>query len=153
MRTSLVLSVSSLVLLVAGSASAQDASLPPGSGSVTLSAGFSPDPQTVAITAGGGIQATMPGCAGWIADAADYELTYTAGSFPLNIYFVGDGDTTLVINGPDGSWYCADDTNGVNPGVSFAAPMSGVYDIWVGGYAEGSFVPGTLSISEVAPSW
>ncbi len=140
--------------LVASGAFAQDLSAPATYGRTSLSAGFTPDPTVVSIVTGGNsVQVTQPGCTGWILNAPDYELTYEAGSWPLNIYFKGDGDTTILINGPDGSWHCNDDANGFNPHVSFPTPMSGVYDIWVGTYSQGGGAVGTLNISELAPQW
>lgn len=141
-----------VVSLAAGAASAQDYSQPATYGTVSLETGFSPDPTNVSVVAGGGLAAPN-GCAGKIANAPDYELTYTAGStFPLNIYVTSDADTTLVINGPDGQWHCNDDANGVNPHVNFATPATGVYDIWVGTYGDAT-APAVLHISELAPSW
>ena len=145
--------VLSFAALATVSAAAQDASLPASFATLELSNGFTPDPTEVSVVAGGAVQVTAPGCSGYIADAPDVELTYAAGSWPLNIYYIGDGDATLVINGPDGSWICNDDANGFNPAVSIATPGSGVYDIWVGTYAANGGVSGTLKISEVAPQW
>src|SRR5690606_4508404 len=61
-----------------------------------------------------------------------------------------DSDTTLVVNGPDGLWYCDDDSNGgLNPQVTFSSPRSGTYHIWVGTF-NGGMTSATLYISEVA---
>jgi hypothetical protein len=60
-----------------------------------------------------------------------------------------DSDTTLVINGPDGRWYCNDDANGVNPAFRFASPRSGQYDVWVGTYSNSGLRPARLFISEL----
>src|SRR5690606_5796329 len=88
-------------------------------------------------------------CRGYIATAPDYQISYTAGStYPLIISVLSQADTTLVINGPDGAWHCNDDTNGLNPAVTFNPPSSGVYDIWVGTYGQ-STAPATLYISEI----
>ena len=81
-----------------------------------------------------------------IARAPDYEFTYTAGSFPLSFGVVSDSDTSLVINGPDGRWYCNDDAEGLNPILTWGRPPSGSYDIWVG--AVGQAASATLLISE-----
>ena len=60
-----------------------------------------------------------------------------------------EGDTTLVIQAPDGSYRCDDDTEDMNPLVEGAfAP--GTYKIWVGSYNEGEPSPYTLGISELA---
>jgi hypothetical protein len=92
-------------------------------------------------------------CAGFVSDAPDYDLNFTAGAagLPLIISVDAGEDTTLVINGPDGSWYCDDDSGeGLNPSVQFNQPATGLYDIWVGTYGSRENVPATLSISELA---
>lgn len=140
------------LLLVAPAAQAQDTAAPATYGNVRLSSGFTPDPHTVSLTAGGSIDASTIGspCTGSIARAPDYELTYTAGSLPLYIYATASSDTTLVVNGPDGQWYCDDDSNGgANPQVTFNTPRSGTYDIWVGTFGGGT-ASATLNITEVA---
>lgn len=138
---------------ISASAQAQDYSAPPSFGSVTLNAGFSPDPHVRNLTAGGSIRAEtrFSSCRGSIANAPDYSLYYTAGSFPLILTVDSNSDTTLVVNGPDAQWYCDDDgaQSPLNPLVRFNNPQSGRYDIWVGTYSQGAGVPATLFISEV----
>lgn len=137
---------------VATGAMAQDYSASPTSGQVRLSEGFPNDPYTVELIAGGNIDASRLGgaCVGSIANAPDFRLTYqTNGNLPLTIVAISDGDTTLVINGPDGRWHCDDDSGGdLNPGVLFQSPQSGVYDIWVG--SIGQPVAAVLGITEQA---
>lgn len=143
------------VLTSASVASAQDYSLSPAYGSATLSAGFTPDPHTVSITAGGSIDASSSaalsgaGCRGYIASAPDYRLNYTSGSWPLIFRVIADADTTLVINKPDGSWTCVDDVEGFNPVIRFDSPASGQYDIWVGTYGQ-EMASSTLHITELS---
>ena len=137
----------------AGLASAQDWSQAPTFGSVNLTSGFTPDPYTVAITAGGSIEASnlSPSCRGMIANAPDYRLNFSAGSLPLYISAYSNADTTLVVNGPDGSWYCNDDTNGLDPALAWGSPQSGQYDIWIGTYGSNSeLASSTLHISELS---
>ncbi len=139
-------------MLASASAAAQDTSATAAYGSVRLNSGFTPDPHSISLTAGGSIDASRIGspCQGSIANAPDYEVTYSAGSLPLYIYVNAGSDTTLVVNGPDGQWYCDDDSNGgVNPQVTFNSPRSGTYDIWVGTYGGGT-AAATLHISELA---
>ncbi len=130
--------------------------LPPTYGTAELTTGFLPDPHTVEIQAGGELDASEhdlgPGCLGNIATAPDYDVVYTAGeTFPLIFSVESEADTTLIINGPDGSWHCNDDTNGLNPQVTFESPQSGLYDVWVGTYYEGDGLPpATLNVSEIA---
>lgn len=138
---------------VSGVAVAQSANKTPNYGSVRLSAGFTPDPHTVRVVAGGSIDAfndtPLPTeCVGKISDAPDYRVTYTAGSFPLVFRTIASQDTTLIINGPDGSWSCDDDSYGDGDAqVTFSKPRSGVYDVWVGTFGS-SNVSATLSITE-----
>ena len=125
----------------------------PISGRSTSPSGFTPDPQVVAVRSGGEINAATisQSCQGFISNAPDVRLNYTAGSLPLIISVAADADTTLVVNGPDGSWYCDDDggENGLNPMVRFNAPASGQYDIWIGTYGNTSLQPAQLHISEL----
>ncbi|MFT6542055.1 MAG: hypothetical protein ACJAU5_001135 [Maricaulis maris] len=136
----------------AGLAAAQDWSLQPTFGTVNLNSGFTPDPYTVAITAGGTIEASnlSSSCRGMIANAPDFRLNFSAGSLPLYISAYSSADTTLVVNGPDGSWYCNDDTNGLDPALAWGSPQSGQYDIWIGTYGTNSdLASSTLHISEL----
>jgi hypothetical protein len=137
---------------LAGAASAQNFSLNPAYGTVNLSGGFTPDPYIINLQAGGNISASNISrqCDGFIADAPDVRLQFSAGSLPLIISTNARADTTLVINGPDGSWYCDDDGGqGFNASIRFNNPQSGQYDIWVGTYSSGSLQSAALHISEL----
>ncbi len=129
-----------------------DYSLPATYGSAQLSAGFTPDPYSVAVVAGGPVAASTisASCTGEIARAPDFELTYTPGSFPLILRTVSSADTTLVVNGPDRQWYCDDDggAEGLNAELRWNSPQSGTYDIWVGSLASGT-AQARLEISEL----
>jgi hypothetical protein len=121
------------------------------SGEYYLEAGFTPDPTWVRVTSGGNIEASevASGCVGTISEAPDFQLTYEAGSLPLTFGVEAGGDTTLVINGPDGRWYCDDDSGGqADPEYTFRNPRSGVYDVWVGAYG-GRSVSGRLFVTEL----
>ena len=110
-------------------------------GEIELYSGFSGDPYTVSVLAGGSIDASTvdDSCAGTIASAPDFQITYDAGSLPLTIGATSSGDVTLVVNGPDGEWYCDDDSGGSNDAeLTFRRPSSGVYDIWVGSFGGDS---------------
>ncbi|WP_396595176.1 peptidase S1 [Brevundimonas sp. R86498] len=137
--------------VLAGAANAQNASLNPNSGQVQLRAGFSPDPYTVSVVAGGSEDGNgLPGtCTGWISDAPDFRVTYTAGSLPLAFRTVSEADTTLIVNDPNGNWSCDDDSFGDGDAqVVFRNPASGVYDIWIGTYSRGSTARAVLGITE-----
>ncbi len=139
---------------LAGPAFAQSAHLTANYGEIRLSSGFTPDPYRVNLHGGGSIDAysdtNLPAaCVGAISEAPDFEVTYDGGSLPLVFRTVASRDTTLIINGPDGRWYCDDDSYGDGDAeVRFSRPRSGVYDIWVGVYGGGT-APATLLITEV----
>lgn len=143
-----------LAFLVVGlSASAQpDISATPLYGTVTLSAGFQPDPHTTTVVAGGSDQNPIAGagCVGYLnMERPDLDLNYTAGTYPLRIAVNASTDTALLINQPDGSWICDDDGgDGSNPLVHLASPQSGQYNIWVTTYNAGAQSPAAVSISE-----
>ena len=132
-----------------------DYSLQPNFGSDSLTSGFTPDPFSADVVSGGPIDASYlgNGCGGWATAAPDYDITYTAGSLSLlRFYFVADSgeDTTLIVNAPDVEWYCNDDSNGtLNPAVDFDSPATGLYDIWIGSYENGTEVSGTLYVTEL----
>lgn len=138
MKTSLLLTTLAGFCLMASAASAQDPSASPTFGQVRLSAGFTNDPYTVEVFAGGPVNGgALPGsCVGNIGDAPDFRLNFSGnGAMPLFIRTVSESDTTLIINGPDGQWYCDDDSFGDGDAqVRFGRPQSGVYDIWVGSF-------------------
>ncbi|MGE0829833.1 MAG: peptidase S1 [Hyphomonadaceae bacterium] len=141
---------------MAAPAAAQNVNAAPAYGSVNLVSGFQPDPYLVNINAGGSISAgqAISGCAGFIANAPDFRLNFTAGQrgLPLILSVAANADTTLVVNLPNGQWICDDDGGniGMNPSIVLSAPMGGQYDIWVGTYAAGAMQPSTLHISEVS---
>lgn len=129
---------------------AQQSGASPTFGSVTLEAGFMPDPYRKQITAGGTIDASESrggNCVGMIARAPDFNLVYSADARDLVIKVGSNEDTTLVVNSADGRWYCNDDSDGVDPAMRIRNPPSGVYEIWVGTYGEDP-TPATIFISE-----
>lgn len=144
-----------MAAVIAAPASAQNFSLNPNYGTVALTSGFSPDPQLISVRSGGNINAQTrnSACRGFITDAPDYRVNFTAGGagLPLIISAASSADITLVVNGPDGSWHCDDDGGvvGLNPMVIFTAPTSGQYDIWVGTYGSANLQPSTLVVSEL----
>lgn len=141
-----------LAAMVASPSLAQEIGAQPTFADLTLEAGFEPDPQRIEVTAGGNIDAerTSRGeCVGMIANAPDIRLTYIPDELPLHIKVSSKEDTTLVINDPNGNWFCDDDSGGgENPMVSFDDPQEGVYEIWVGTY-EDEPVPATVIITEL----
>ncbi|NLX11095.1 MAG: SH3 domain-containing protein [Chloroflexi bacterium] len=127
-------------------------SLSPVYGSSAISSGFVPDPFTVGVTAGGPADVSYlgGGCTGYTSSAPSFSLNYTAGAFPLlRFYFIGGGDTSLIINTPGGSYFCVDDSFGtLNPTIDFNSPASGRYDVWVATFNSGGSIGGTLYVTE-----
>lgn len=144
--------VATLAAMIAGPALAQELGAEPTFADLTLEAGFMPDPQRIEITAGGDRNAghsPAGECTGMIAGPPDIRLTYKPDELPLHIKAISDDDTTLVINDPNGQWFCDDDSGGdLNPLVSFTDPQEGVYDIWVGTIGEEP-VPAIVEITEL----
>lgn len=141
-----------VALAVAAPAGAQDISADPTYETVRLDAGFEDDPYLVELQAGGSMDASDLGgaCTGLIADAPDVRLIYSSGSLPLILGNVSESDTTIVVNGPDGRWYCDDDGGeGVDPLLVFDEPQSGQYDIWVGTYADADLADSVMFITEI----
>ncbi|MCB9531793.1 MAG: hypothetical protein H6700_08520 [Myxococcales bacterium] len=144
-------------LAIAGStAQAQDLTADPLFGTVTLEAGFVPDPHVVHVTAGGDLElpttdirdaATGAACVGFVASAQpDVRLHYSGGTL-LQIGARSAVDTTLLVNLPDGSWRCVDDTFALDPALAFQPAPSGQYDIWVGTVQDAT-APAELLVTE-----
>ena len=149
-------SLAASVLLAAAipaSAPAQDFNATPNYGTLNLRTGFEPDPNVIRVQSGGNLDASRldSTCAGFITSAPDVRLVYTAGDLPLILSVASRSDTTLIVNGPDGRWYCDDDggVNGLNPAVRFNHPASGRYEIWVGSYGHAALHDARLNISEL----
>lgn len=139
------------LVLAAPLAQAQSVGESPTYGSVSLRAGFTPDPHTSSITAGGSTAVEISGCNGTVADAPDLNLTWRGGSSTLYIYSMSDEDTTLLVNLPNGSWTCDDDSLGDrNPLIIVRNAPSGLYNIWSGTYGGGTAAADVM-ISEIDP--
>ncbi len=124
----------------------------PNSQLVSLNAGFHPDPYKVEVKSGGaedvGTHSLGQECKGFVSRNPDVRLDYSAGDYPLNFYTMSEGDTTIIVNMPDGTWVCSYDDDGHNPAVLINDPQSGRYAVWVGSH-DGSAGDVTLNISEM----
>lgn len=119
---------------------------------ISLSPGFTPDPHNVSITSGGTNDASTwsSGCNGWVADrgSADIDLTWN-GAGTLHISVTSGSDTTLVVNDANGRWWCNDDAQGTNPGLTIPNASAGLIEIWVGSYEQGTYNSTNVQISEI----
>ena len=148
----LLIAATACALAFTGAAAAQDYNAEPNYGDITLTPGFTPDPHLVSLRAGGNISATGAGsgCSGYITRAPDFRLNWSGkGSLNLKISVLSKADTTLVVNGPNGEWYCDDDTGEDNNPLVTLGSQAGRYEIWVGTYSSGDPQPAVLSISEL----
>lgn len=97
-------------------------------------------PRTRRLVAGG--NANLADCPapgiGHVASAPDFSLYFTdnARRRDLVIRVEGTCDTVLLVNDPDVEWRFDDDSDGVDPAMTFSAAVEGLYDIWVGTYGE-----------------
>lgn len=123
-------------------------------GRTSLSPGFTPDPFQVSIVSGGNLNVAAmnlaSGCVGYATSDPDYIIDLSGVMAYLEIYNEGEGDTGLVINDPNGNWYCDDDSHtGTDPKISLNKASAGQYDIWVTSYSSGDSLRGTLSVTEI----
>lgn len=157
MKSFLRAGLAAVALMCAGVAQAE--TVQPNYGSMTLTTGFTPDPQLVGVVAGGDQDVatlTKGQCTGHVSNNPDFAVTYTAGeTFNLFISTMAwNGadlvDTTLIVQKPDGSFVCDDDSGDLNltAMLELTHPQSGTYFIWVGTYNTDT-AKGILQISEV----
>ena len=150
MRT-IVLAAAVSALLASAAVAQPDINADPNYGTINLDSGFTPDPYERSILAGGSTPAAQAkdGCEGNVSAAPDLHLFFEAGDLDLTFLVEASDDTTLLINTPNGRWYCDDDNGGgFNPRIQITNPQSGRYDIWVGTYGD-DMVQSTLKISEL----
>jgi hypothetical protein len=152
LKPSCYLLIAAIVSIFSATVAAQSILSDPNFGSVTLAAGFSPDPQVRTIIAGGSTE--IASCAGYFSEAPDLNLNYESGIFDLGIFTKSGVDTTIAVNAPNGDWICNDDSDylgGTNAGVLIENPQSGLYNIWVGAYTAGdAYKSVSLAITELA---
>ncbi|WP_148288344.1 hypothetical protein [Prochlorothrix hollandica] len=123
---------------------------------VTLAPRFSPDPLTISGISGGDREAsTQTGrketetgfCVGYIGTPPDHRLVLSDFFDFLNLRVTSAGDTTLVVEGPGGTW-CSDDTQGQTPQIG-GQWLPGTYDVWVGSGDPDAYYVYELNVSEV----
>lgn len=122
-------------------------------GGTTLAAGFEPDPFILEMVSGGDVDAAQfnygAECLGYTTIQPDFRINWSGRSEGLRIFFVGNGDTTLLVNDANGNWHCSDDSfNTRNPTVDIINPPQGQFDIWVGSYNGSENISGRLYITE-----
>ena len=124
-------------------------------GAYFFAPGFSPAPFTLNVVSGGDIAvkplALADNCLGYAASDPDVVFELAAGFDRLTVLIASTEDTTLIVNLPNGSWSCNDDTNGLNPALVYHNATPGIYQIWIGSYAPDTYDDAQLYISEDGP--
>lgn len=115
---------------------------------------FNVDPYILTMVSGGNIDVSRlnlaPGCGGAVTAEPDMKFDWS-GDSPLRLFFAAEGDTTLIIEQPDGTYVCNDDGPGyaLNPVVDITDAQSGTYSVWVGTYGgANNYIPGYLFVTQ-----
>lgn len=122
-------------------------------GTTTLATGFMPDPNIVAGRSGGARDASTlnAACNGWIdANRPDHLFNATTPYTALRILGHSAQDITLVMQKPDGTFVCNDDSEMTDPILVPGAMPAGIYKIWVGSYQQGAFADYKLGFTELS---
>ncbi|WP_439632591.1 hypothetical protein [Glycocaulis sp.] len=141
----------------AGVDNSVDVAARPLHGQTRLRSGFSPNPFSADVQAGGPVDSTLAlaghttvegYCYGQVTRAPSFRLTWSGQDGPLYISTDSDTDTLLLVNAPDGGWWCDDDSAGnLNAGLVIDNAPAGVYDIYVGSF-DTEPAPSRLFISQ-----
>jgi hypothetical protein len=116
----------------------------------SLSSGFLPDPHILRGQSGGprGASSLSPSCRGNIPNTPQHVVDLGTAFQYLRIMVRANGDTTLAVRMPDGSYRCEDDSESVNPIVDGSFPP-GRIEIYVGSYHQGARSPYVLGLTEM----
>ena len=124
---------------------------------ISLAPGFNPQAGVFEVFAGGlaspslGQSPEMFWCPGQYNNAPSVEIDWAGGDLALGLA-IADGDATLAVNLPDGTWICDDDAGeGLNSALFFPGGAPGVYDVFAGSFS-GESLPATLTIQETSIS-
>ena len=121
-------------------------------GTVTLHAGFNPDPHVVHGTAKGEVLASSirKKCKGWISEQPDYLLHSETAFFRIHILARSEDEIFLVVRDPEGSVFCSDARKETNePRVKAELPL-GTTQVWIGVKRKGLQSKYTLGFSEMS---
>ncbi|MUG97967.1 hypothetical protein F7734_38930 [Scytonema sp. UIC 10036] len=158
-RISLLVATIAIASVNTMTADAQQETPPPIFGDMTIGHKVSPDPMTVRGMSGGSIPGkqlvgkgetpTGP-CTGFFDEKPDHTLELTNKFDYLKLQVESPEDTTLIIQGPGGTW-CNDDFENKNPGI-LGEWLPGSYNIWIGSYTKDKYLPYTLRITQSSKS-
>ncbi len=156
-RKSLLLSLLLLSLLFAATASAQQRTpapageQPPAFITIDPQAGIPLDPFFLSLKAGGTVDASTldKSCVGSITKNPSVAVDVKGQPDVVKAFFYSDGDPVLVVQLPDGTYRCNDNTNRLllDPTVQVDDPQPGHYNIWAGSRKAKQPVPGILVLT------
>jgi serine protease Do len=111
-----------------------------------------PDPLITTMLSGGDVDVGSfglgDGCTGNATSNPDFKVDVSGSVNNLRAFFMTDqGDTTLIVELPDGSYVCNDDFSDLNPLVDIPNAGAGIYSIWVGTLGSSDFLPGYLVVT------
>lgn len=133
-----------------------DVTAPAEFGSVSISAGFMPDPYRVATIIGGGdVEAARrnlgPNCVGFIGIVPDIRVSLGTALPFMRIIYISDTittDTAMVVRDPSGNFRCNNNSFGIfNPSLDFENAVPGDYTVWISGFTPNSPVYGDLYVT------
>ena len=118
---------------------------------VSLASGFMPDPQTRSGFSGGPVSAMSisPSCRGYIGLQPNHVMYLSSPFNFLRAYVQSSTDTTMMVRGPNGEVWCADDVYGLNPALDFQGAQPGQYQVFVGSYNQGVQAPYSIGVTEM----
>lgn len=119
---------------------------------LTLPAGFAP--RTLPVTGGGAVDLLAvtdlgAACSGFVSPLPTQAITLSTGANALRFTVAAPEDAVLLVRDPNGVIACNDDAGPEtrDPAVTFAAAPAGMYLVYVGSYAPGALIDGTLTIT------
>jgi hypothetical protein len=118
---------------------------------IDLAAGFPLDPTFVSVNAGGEVDARLLSskCNGYIHRQPVVTVNWSGEADMARVFYVSDGDPTLVVLTPKGELLCNDNAHAqlLDPFIEIEKPAAGQYRIWVGSAAKNQLIPGVLVLT------
>lgn len=112
---------------------------------IDVTGGFALDPFFVSINGGGPIDASTldPSCSGYITERPRLTINWDGSAPFAELFLYSDHNPSLVVQTPDGSYICNDDTNDLvrDATIEVTNPPSGQYKIWVGNIDNKGLIP------------
>ncbi|MBC8505409.1 MAG: hypothetical protein ISR58_08965 [Anaerolineales bacterium] len=126
----------------------------PINGTHSLWSGFTPELFQIGLSFGGYEDVSdyfsSSECAGFTTSEPTFNLDWNGNSDGISFFFIGPWDTSMVLQSPDGDWFCNDDysQNSPHPFIHLDYPSTGTYNIWIGAPSANIYENGSLMITE-----